>query len=92
MDRSLFEKSLVKFREGTSSMVEAIEVFVKEKGDVKFFGEVDCASCEPLYGVGLVDDEVMALGVNDNVSLDDLTSNELYAIVCKLMCELYNEL
>ena len=92
MDRSLFEKSLLKFREGTSSMVEAIEVFVKEKGDVKFFGDVDCASCEPLYGVGLVDDEVMALGVNDNVSLDDLTSNELYAIVCKLMCELYNEL
>ena len=92
MDRSLFEKSLLKFRESTSSMVEAIEVFVKEKGDVKFFGDVDCASCEPLYGVGLVDDEVMALGVNDNVSLDDLTSNELYAIVCKLMCELYNEL
>ena len=92
MDRSLFEKSLEMFGKANSSMIEAIEVFVREKGDVKFWGEVDCASCEPIYGVGLVDDEVMALGVNDNVSLDDLTSNELYEIVNKLMGEMYEEL
>ena len=93
MDRSLFEKSVEMFSKANVSMVEAIEVFVREKGDVKFWSEVDNASCEPIYGLGLGDDgEVMALCVNDNVGLDDLTANELYEIVNKLMGEMYEEL
>ena len=95
--RNICMKALDALSEANDTMIKAIETSVKELTDngkktILFRNEVDCATCDPIAQLTFdnEDDSVYAGSVNDDeISLDDLTSNELYEITNLLMAGNY---
>ena len=89
MNKDSFIKATELLGNANSAMCSAIEAFAKEEGSIRFWGEVENASCEPILGIVARDGEVYAESISDSISLDDLTSNELFEICNKIMCGAY---
>lgn len=89
--------ALNKLSEANSAMIGAIETSVKEitdngKKTILFRNEVDCATCDPLVQLDYNkdDDSVYITSETEvELSLDDLTANELFEIVNLLMAKNY---
>ena len=94
MNRTILESAVNQYSTANSAMCSAIEENVKEliNGDsnnvILFKSEIDCATCDPLVQLEYSEDDDCTYGVSDvedYISLDDLTGNELFEICNQLM-------
>lgn len=100
-NKDICVKALEKLSEANSAMISAIETAAKEitgngKNTILFRSEIDCATCSPLVQLNYNSELKSAYVISDEedeVSLDDLTANELLEIINHLMAgnyEVYN--